>query len=150
MAGTIGVIISVDAVEAVNNTHFAHAYVRGRWSREEKSTSMLLAKSSHDLDIIQWLLDKPCKRVQSFGSLTHFVPEQAPQGAPIRWPRKNVPSGTYAPTTVCGSMWKPKRITTVPESLWVTVSTTSLRMKRSWRHCVTKITAFACTMPTMI
>jgi len=45
---------------------------------------MLLAKCSHDLDIIQWLVDKPCKKVQSFGSQTHFSPENAPAGAPKR------------------------------------------------------------------
>ena len=45
---------------------------------------MLLAKCCHDLDIIQWLLDKPCDKVSSFGSLTYFKPENAPAGAPLR------------------------------------------------------------------
>lgn len=45
---------------------------------------MLLAKSCHDLDVLQWLLDKPCKKIQSFGSLTHFTSENAPDGAPAR------------------------------------------------------------------
>ena len=45
---------------------------------------MLLAKCCHDIDILQWLLDKPCKRVQSFGELTYFKKENAPEGAPIR------------------------------------------------------------------
>ena len=45
---------------------------------------MLLQKSCHDMDIILWLMGRDCKRVQSFGSLRHFTPEHAPQGAPER------------------------------------------------------------------
>jgi predicted dehydrogenase len=41
---------------------------------------MLLAKSCHDLDILRWLVDKPCKEIASFGSLKHFKPENAPEG----------------------------------------------------------------------
>ena len=84
MAGTIGQIISIDQVEGVGNVHFSHSFVRGNWHCEADSAPMLLAKSCHDLDIIQWLLEKPCKKVSSFGSLTHFVPENAPEGAPVR------------------------------------------------------------------
>lgn len=84
MDGTLGEVQSVIAVEAVGNVHQSHSYVRGNWHSETESTPMLLAKCCHDLDILQWLLDKPCKRVQSFGSLTHFTPENAPEGAPQR------------------------------------------------------------------
>ena len=84
MAGALGDIVSVLHVEAVGNVHQSHSYVRGNWHCETESTPMLLAKSCHDLDILQWLLDKPCKRVQSFGSLTHFTKENAPEGAPVR------------------------------------------------------------------
>ena len=45
---------------------------------------MILQKSCHDMDIILWLMGKNCLRVQSFGSLRHFTPENAPQGAPER------------------------------------------------------------------
>jgi predicted dehydrogenase len=45
---------------------------------------MLLAKSCHDLDIIRWLLNKPCKQIASFGSLHHFKPENAPVGSTTR------------------------------------------------------------------
>ena len=84
MEGTLGDVQSVIAVEAVGNVHQSHSYVRGNWHSEMESTPMLLAKCCHDLDILQWLLDKPCKRVQSFGSLTHFTPANAPAGAPTR------------------------------------------------------------------
>jgi predicted dehydrogenase len=45
---------------------------------------MILAKCCHDADIIQWLIGKDCKKVQSFGSLSYFTPENKPQGAPDR------------------------------------------------------------------
>ncbi len=82
--GIIGDVISGVAIEAVGNTHQSHSYVRGNWHSEKESSPMLLAKSCHDLDIIQWLLDKPCKKIQSFGSLLHFTEENAPEGAPVR------------------------------------------------------------------
>lgn len=84
MEGTIGEVLSIDQVEGIGNVHFSHSYVRGNWHTIKNSAPMLLAKSCHDLDIIQWLLDKPCKQVSSFGSLTYFTPANAPKGAPVR------------------------------------------------------------------
>ena len=84
MDDVIGKPMSVVHVEAVGNVHQSHSYVRGNWHSEAETTPMLLAKSCHDLDILQWLLDKPCKKVQSFGELTYFKPENAPEGAPVR------------------------------------------------------------------
>lgn len=97
MAGTVGQVVSIDQVEAVGNVHYSHSYVRGNWHKEADSTPMLLAKCCHDLDIIQWLLDKPCKRVQSFGSLTHFTKENAPEGAPVRCADGGCPIGETCP-----------------------------------------------------
>lgn len=84
MDGTLGQIMSVMHVEAVGNVHQSHSYVRGNWHSETEATPMLMAKSCHDIDILQWLLDKPCKRVQSFGDLTYFRSDNAPDGAPVR------------------------------------------------------------------
>lgn len=84
MDGKLGDIMSVMQVEAVGHIHQSHSYVRGNWHSEKESTPMLLAKCCHDLDIIQWLLDKPCKQVQSFGKLSYFTKAYAPEGAPVR------------------------------------------------------------------
>lgn len=84
MDGAVGDVMSVIAVEAVGHIHQSHSYVRGDWHREDETTPMLLAKCCHDLDIIQWLIDKPCKSVSSFGELSYFKPENAPEGAPKR------------------------------------------------------------------
>ena len=80
--GKVGRVMNVVHVECVGNVHQSHSYVRGNWRDARTSSPMILAKSCHDLDIIQWLLDEPCTRVQSFGSLTYFCKENRPEGAP--------------------------------------------------------------------
>lgn len=80
--GAVGKVISIHHSEGVGNVHQSHSYVRGKWGNLARSSNMLLAKSCHDMDIIQWLMGKPCTKVQSFGSLTHFTRENAPEGAP--------------------------------------------------------------------
>lgn len=82
--GTIGEIISINHTEGVGNIHQSHSFVRGNWGNSQDSSVMLLQKSCHDLDLIQWLTEKECKKIQSFGSLTHFTEENAPKGAPER------------------------------------------------------------------
>ena len=42
---------------------------------------MLLAKSCHDIDWIRYITGRACTSVSSYGSLTHFVKENAPKGA---------------------------------------------------------------------
>lgn len=83
---TIGNIITIATNEYVSFDHMATSYVRGKWARLDKCKStMLLAKCSHDLDIITWLMgsDKPYK-VCSFGSRSLFTPENAPKEAGTR------------------------------------------------------------------
>ena len=97
MDGVIGDIVSVEQTEAIGNVHFGHSFVRGNWKNTDVSAPMLLAKCCHDLDIIQWLVGKDCTRVQSFGSLTHFTPENAPEGAPVRCADGGCPVGDTCP-----------------------------------------------------
>ena len=100
MSGIIGDVVSIDQVEGIGNVHFSHSYVRGNWHSEKESAPMLLAKSCHDLDIIQWLIGKPCTQVSSFGSLTHFTPENAPEGAPVRCADGTCPAYESCPYNV--------------------------------------------------
>lgn len=81
-SGRIGDVASITHEECVGNVHQSHSFVRGNWGNEERSSCMLLQKSCHDMDILQWLLGKRCEKIQSFGSLTHFVAKNAPEGAP--------------------------------------------------------------------
>lgn len=83
-SGMLGQILSVEHIEAVGNVHQSHSFVRGNWGNQQRSSSMLLQKCCHDLDILQWLLNTDCKRIQSFGARTHFRQENAPEGAPER------------------------------------------------------------------
>jgi predicted dehydrogenase len=80
----IGEVLAIQHTENIGFWHFAHSYVRGNWHREATSSPMLLAKACHDLDILRWLVGRPALRVSSFGSLTHFRPDNSPEGAPDR------------------------------------------------------------------
>ena len=83
-SGRIGKVMSINHEECVEFVHQSHSFVRGNWGNSERSSVMLLQKSCHDMDILQWLLGKKCKKVQSFGSLSYFTSENAPEGAPER------------------------------------------------------------------
>lgn len=81
-SGKLGRVMSITHEECVGNEHQSHSFVRGNWGNEEESSNMLLQKSCHDMDILQWLIGKRCKKVQSFGALSYFTRENAPEGAP--------------------------------------------------------------------
>lgn len=81
-SGKIGDVMSINHEECVGYIHQSHSFVRGNWGNSERSSTMLLQKSCHDVDILQWLLGKRCKQVQSFGKLTYFTEANAPDGAP--------------------------------------------------------------------
>lgn len=80
--GRVGKVMNVIHIEAVGDLHYSHSYVRGDWHKTADSAPMLLAKSCHDIDIIQWLIDERCTKVQSFGSLKYFCSDNKPEGAP--------------------------------------------------------------------
>ena len=83
-SGAIGDIVSVQHMEPIQYAHMAHSYVRGNWPLADKTTPIILAKSCHDLDIMRWLIDKPCESIAAEGSLYLFRPENAPKGATER------------------------------------------------------------------
>lgn len=83
-SGRLGKIMSINHEEGVGNIHQTHSFVRGNWGNAERSSDMLLQKSCHDIDILQWLIGKKCKKVQSFGTLSYFTEENAPEGAAER------------------------------------------------------------------
>lgn len=82
--GAIGELVTVQHQENVGYWHQAHSFVRGNWRRTDETSFMLLAKCCHDLDLLLWLTGKRCLRTSSFGSLTHFKAENAPEGAAAR------------------------------------------------------------------
>ena len=86
ISGEIGKIINIQTNEFVSYHHTTNSYVRGKWADSSVcKTSMLLAKSCHDIDILTWLMsgDRPVT-VSSVGSLMQFKAENAPAGAAKR------------------------------------------------------------------
>ena len=81
-SGKLGRVMSINHEECVGNVHQSHSFIRGNWGNVGRSSNMLLQKSCHDIDILQWLIGKKCKKVQSFGMLSYFKEENAPEGAP--------------------------------------------------------------------
>lgn len=94
--GAVGDVVSVNHEECVGNVHQSHSFVRGNWGNSERSSFMLLQKSCHDIDIIQWIINKKCRKVQSFGSLKYFRKESAPEGAP-EYCYEGCPQGDVCP-----------------------------------------------------
>lgn len=83
-SGEIGRVMNIQHIEGVGNVHQSHSFVRGNWKNSEESSCMILQKTCHDMDILAWLIGKKCEAVQSFGSLSYFRAENAPDGAPER------------------------------------------------------------------
>ncbi|MFQ6196463.1 Gfo/Idh/MocA family protein [Streptomyces sp. NPDC000405] len=83
-SGRIGEIVSVQHLEPVGFWHQAHSFVRGNWRNTDGATSMLMAKSCHDLDWLQYIVGQSPKRLSSFGRLSHFTPANRPAGAADR------------------------------------------------------------------
>ena len=83
-SGVIGELVTFRHIEKVGYWHQAHSFVRGNWRNSEESCPMLLAKSCHDLDILNYLIGKKCIDITSFGSLKYFRRENQPAGAADR------------------------------------------------------------------
>jgi len=82
--GRIGRLVCIEATEQVWYAHQAHSYVRGNWRRDDVTAPMILAKSCHDLDLLQHYAKARCKTIASVGDLVYFKPENAPEGAAER------------------------------------------------------------------
>lgn len=76
-----GDVVSLEMTEEIGYYHFAHSYVRGNWRNTTVSAPLILAKNSHDIDMICWLLGEKCESVSSVGALNVFKKENAPEGS---------------------------------------------------------------------
>ena len=82
--GYIGKLVSIQHFEPINHVHMSHSFVRGNWGNSTKTTPIILAKSCHDLDLLRWLVDSPCKTLNAFGDLSWFKEANAPEGSTER------------------------------------------------------------------
>ena len=105
--GVIGQLVMIDALEQVSYWHQAHSFVRGNWRREEETSSMIMQKCCHDLDLLQYYAGSAAESVYSAGSLAFFTRENMPQGAAERC--KDCPllgSCPYSAERVYVARWK--------------------------------------------
>ncbi len=94
-SGEIGEVINFEAMEGVEPWHFAHSFVRGHWSRPHLASPTIVTKSCHDMDVLAWIIDRPCEAVSAFGSLKHFTKENAEA-------KRAADAGFYDPSKYAG------------------------------------------------
>lgn len=82
--GEIGELIMIDNIENVGYMHQAHSYVRGNWRRSDETSSMIVAKCCHDLDLFVWFTNSECESVSSYGDLRFFKKINQPKDASNR------------------------------------------------------------------
>ena len=82
-SGELGTVISIDHTEYIGIDRMVHNFVRGGWNRAERTGTLLLSKSCHDLD---WIvaLGGAMKSGSTYGSLGWFRAENAPKGSADR------------------------------------------------------------------
>lgn len=83
-SGMIGEVMSVQHLEPIEHIHMSHSFVRGNWRTTKTSLPIILAKSCHDLDLLRWIVDKPCRKVSALGTVKYFNERNAPKDAPER------------------------------------------------------------------
>ncbi len=115
-SGVIGQLLTVDAMERVAYWHHSQAYVRIQSEYNDVTHPTILAKCSHDLDLIQSYADSKCETVSSIGALSFFRKESAPEGATeycLDCP--HVESCPYSAKKIYIDMWHERGC---PEFIW--------------------------------
>lgn len=80
-SGIIGKVATINLTEGVAYWHQSHSFVRGNWRNSDESTPMIIAKCSHDMDLLYWLVGEEPVAISSMGNLMFFNEENAPEGA---------------------------------------------------------------------
>ena len=83
-SGAIGEVVSIQHLEPIEAIHMAHSFVRGNWHNSQATAPIILAKSSHDLDILRWMIGKESRSIHAFGDRSWFKSENAPAGSTPR------------------------------------------------------------------
>lgn len=73
-SGELGFIVSMEFNETLDFNH--GGFIHGDWRRlTENAGTHLLEKCSHDIDLVNWMVDSRASRVSSFGGINFFKPE---------------------------------------------------------------------------
>ncbi len=83
-SGELGKVVTIQHAENVGNFHMAHSFVRGNWRNSDISSPIIMQKSCHDMDILLWLVGSNARKISSFGNLSFFKKENAPEGSTER------------------------------------------------------------------
>jgi predicted dehydrogenase len=83
-SGRLGSVVTARFSEGVEPFHQAHSFVRGHWAKSADSSPMIVAKCSHDTDLICQFTKSAPRSVSSIGSTSWFHRGNLPQGAPAR------------------------------------------------------------------
>ena len=129
-SGAIGRLVSLNAIEQVGYFHQSQSFVRGNWRREADCVPMILAKCTHDLDLIQSYIGSECDTLSSVGELTHFKPSEAPEGAADKCFECNyMESCPYSAKTQYLDAWLKARTDTYPYNVPCTSPITEEKMR---------------------
>ena len=78
-SGVLGQIVQIEGLEQLHVAHSA-SFMRRYHRLRKQSGGLLNTKSSHDMDMMQWLIghQHKLKRVAAFGGTNVFLPKKAP------------------------------------------------------------------------
>lgn len=79
MEGAVGDIYSVHFEWMLDTSHGAD-YFRRWHRRRENSGSLLIHKSTHHFDLVNWLIEDDPVKVNAFGTRRFYTPEHQPHG----------------------------------------------------------------------
>lgn len=82
--GELGTLLAINHTEYIGIDRMTHNFVRGGWNRSDRTGTLLLSKSCHDLDWIVALAGSTMKYGTTCGSLRWFRSENAPEGSADR------------------------------------------------------------------
>lgn len=99
--GVIGNVRNIQLLEPVGYWHQAHSFVRGNWRNSVESSPMLLAKSCHDLDLLNYFMPAKCTKASSFGNLSYFNKANQPKGAADRCMECPQEVESFCPYSAC-------------------------------------------------
>lgn len=119
--GKIGRLIGIQALEQVSYTNMLHSFVRGVWRKitDETPAPIVLEKSCHDLDLLQWYANSKCKKISSIGSLDYFKRENAPEDAADRCVDcKYVKTCPFSAKTLYVDRWVEGQKAGLPGNTW--------------------------------